>query len=232
MLPTLMTRDGSSCVPPASSSGRNALVRKNGAFRLRSTTLSQAAAGNSARGAPQVAPALLTRMFRACSRSPTSLARRRHSASADRSAGIAVTVPYRESSCAASAHASALRELMYTRAPASSRPRAIMSPIPRVPPVTTAVFPDRSNRFIGLSLPKPESCASTATEAARVPGTVAPVEDTEVIARRAGRVLVVDAAGRVLLLQGFDPAAPAEMFWFTIGGGADAGESLAEAAAR
>ena len=29
----------------ASSSGRNALVRKNGAFRLRSTTLSQAAAG-------------------------------------------------------------------------------------------------------------------------------------------------------------------------------------------
>ena len=59
--------------------------------------------------------------------------------------------------------------------------------------------------------------------AARVPGTVAPVEDTEVIARRAGRVLVVDAAGRVLLLQGFDSAAPAEMFWFTIGGGADAG---------
>jgi len=29
--------------------------------------------------------------------------------------------------------ASLLRELMYTRAPASSRPRAIMSPMPRVP---------------------------------------------------------------------------------------------------
>src|SRR5690349_1044544 len=35
---------------------------------------------------------------------------------------------------------------MYTRAPACSRPRAIMSPMPRLPPVTTAVFPDRSNR--------------------------------------------------------------------------------------
>src|ERR1700750_177921 len=35
---------------------------------------------------------------------------------------------------------------MYTRAPASSNPRAIMSPIPRLPPVTTAVFPDRSNK--------------------------------------------------------------------------------------
>jgi 8-oxo-dGTP pyrophosphatase MutT (NUDIX family) len=36
----------------------------------------------------------------------------------------------------------------------------------------------------------------------------------------------------VLLLRGFDPADPLHPFWFTVGGGADPGESLAEAAAR
>jgi 8-oxo-dGTP pyrophosphatase MutT (NUDIX family) len=53
-----------------------------------------------------------------------------------------------------------------------------------------------------------------------------------VISRRAGRVLVIDAGGRVLLLHGFDPARPEEPYWFTIGGGAEPGESLAQAAAR
>ena len=52
------------------------------------------------------------------------------------------------------------------------------------------------------------------------------------ISRRAGRVLVIDAGGRVLLLHGFDPARPREPYWFTIGGGAEPGESLAQAAAR
>lgn len=42
----------------------------------------------------------------------------------------------------------------------------------------------------------------------------------------------MDAHDRVLLLHGFDPADPDHPFWFTVGGGADAGESLAEAAAR
>jgi hypothetical protein len=73
-------------------------------------------------------------------------ASRRYSASADRSAGMATIFPYRVSSRSAAAHASALRELMYTRAPASSSPRAIISPIPRLPPVTTAVFPDRPDK--------------------------------------------------------------------------------------
>ncbi len=50
--------------------------------------------------------------------------------------------------------------------------------------------------------------------------------------RQAGRVLVIDQAGRVLLLQGFDPAKPSSLHWITIGGGLDDGEGTAQAALR
>ena len=50
--------------------------------------------------------------------------------------------------------------------------------------------------------------------------------------RQAGRVLVIDPAGRVLLLQGFDPAEPGNLYWITIGGGLDDGEGTAQAALR
>jgi 8-oxo-dGTP pyrophosphatase MutT (NUDIX family) len=53
-----------------------------------------------------------------------------------------------------------------------------------------------------------------------------------VVRRTAGRVLVVDDAGRALLLHGYDPASPAEPYWFTAGGGVKPGETVAEAAAR
>ena len=58
------------------------------------------------------------------------------------------------------------------------------------------------------------------------------MSEPEVIARRAGRVLVIDGRGRLLLLNGFDPADSAPPYWFTVGGGARPGESLAQAAAR
>jgi len=58
------------------------------------------------------------------------------------------------------------------------------------------------------------------------------VADPDAVLRRAGRVLPVDSRGRVLLLRGFDPADPSHPFWFTVGGGAEPGETLAEAAAR
>ena len=45
-------------------------------------------------------------------------------------------------------------------------------------------------------------------------------------------MLPIDPDGRVLLLCGFDPASPAQPFWFTVGGGVDPGETLAECAAR
>ncbi|WP_410813061.1 NUDIX hydrolase [Micromonospora sp. 067-2] len=50
--------------------------------------------------------------------------------------------------------------------------------------------------------------------------------------RRGARVLLVDAAGRVLLFDGFDPARPEHRYWFTPGGGLDPAESPAAGAAR
>jgi 8-oxo-dGTP pyrophosphatase MutT (NUDIX family) len=51
--------------------------------------------------------------------------------------------------------------------------------------------------------------------------------------RRAARVLLLDGRDRVLLFRGGDPANPeAGTWWFTVGGGVDRGESLADAAAR
>lgn len=50
--------------------------------------------------------------------------------------------------------------------------------------------------------------------------------------RRAGRVLLVDAAGRLLLFRGSDPRHPDVQYWFTPGGGLDDGETTAQAAAR
>jgi 8-oxo-dGTP pyrophosphatase MutT (NUDIX family) len=50
--------------------------------------------------------------------------------------------------------------------------------------------------------------------------------------RQTGRVLPVDGEGRVLLLHGWDPHHPEHPYWFTIGGGAEPGESLRDAAAR
>lgn len=54
----------------------------------------------------------------------------------------------------------------------------------------------------------------------------------EVLRRRAARVLPLDAEGRVLLLRAVDPAAPEAPFWFTVGGGIEAGETDRGAAVR
>lgn len=58
------------------------------------------------------------------------------------------------------------------------------------------------------------------------------MSSAEMITRRAARVLLVDGAERVLLLRGFDPETPDVRYWFTVGGGLDAGETAAEGAAR
>ena len=53
-----------------------------------------------------------------------------------------------------------------------------------------------------------------------------------VVERRAARVLLVDPAGRALLLCGGDPARPGTSWWFTPGGGLERDETPAEGAAR
>jgi 8-oxo-dGTP pyrophosphatase MutT (NUDIX family) len=58
------------------------------------------------------------------------------------------------------------------------------------------------------------------------------MQSQEPAPRQAGRVLVIDPSGRVLLLQGFDPAEPSSLYWVTIGGGLDHGEGTAQAAIR
>jgi 8-oxo-dGTP pyrophosphatase MutT (NUDIX family) len=45
-------------------------------------------------------------------------------------------------------------------------------------------------------------------------------------------VCQLDAAGRVLLLENFDPARPEDRYWVTIGGGIDDGEEAVQAAVR
>ena len=56
--------------------------------------------------------------------------------------------------------------------------------------------------------------------------------DRRPVARVAARVLLVDAAQRLLLFHGFDPHRPDLSFWFTAGGGVEPGEELAAAAVR
>ena len=54
-------------------------------------------------------------------------------------------VPDADSSFAAASHASAFRADTYTFAPPSTNPRAIISPMPRDPPVTTTTLPLTEN---------------------------------------------------------------------------------------
>src|SRR5687767_11261050 len=69
-----------------------------------------------------------------------------------RSAGLDVHVaPYSSLRPASVAwQTSAFRELITTSAPLARKPAAIISPIPREPPVTTAVFPSTENRSLSF----------------------------------------------------------------------------------
>ena len=58
------------------------------------------------------------------------------------------------------------------------------------------------------------------------------MSDDEAVDRIAGRVILLDRDGRVLLFEAFDPLRPEAPWWFTPGGGVEAGETAQEAAAR
>ena len=57
-------------------------------------------------------------------------------------------------------------------------------------------------------------------------------EGRQIRHRVCARVLPVNPQGEVLLLHGWDPAAPEEPYWFSIGGAIDADETLVDAAVR
>jgi len=63
-------------------------------------------------------------------------------------------------------------------------------------------------------------------------GLAPPGSTANPIPRRAARILLVDGAGRVLMFRGFDPSRPGPRYWFTAGGGLDAGETSIEGAIR
>src|SRR5574343_1501481 len=116
---------------------------------FRSITLSQASSGCSSAAAPQVAPALLTRMSMRPRRSMASATMRRPSSGRAASAATQrASMPLACRWAAASSRSAALRELSRIFAPASPRASAICRPRPREPPVTTAVWPLRSKSFI------------------------------------------------------------------------------------
>src|SRR5271165_6752028 len=142
----LITREGSRADAAARSAGSSATVRLKMPSTFVCRTFSQPFSGNSSSGAPQVAPALLTRMSRVGNRSRVSVASSTAAPGSDTSPGIASHSPSSASSRAAALTSSCLREETITLAPASTRPRAIISPIPREPPVTRAVLPATSNR--------------------------------------------------------------------------------------
>lgn len=50
--------------------------------------------------------------------------------------------------------------------------------------------------------------------------------------RSAARVILLDAEGRVLVMRGHDVNQPERSWWFTVGGGIDAGETPEQAALR
>ncbi len=56
--------------------------------------------------------------------------------------------------------------------------------------------------------------------------------ERELLRRRAARVLVLDPQDRLPLLRGGDPAVPGPLFWWTVGGGLEPGESALAGAVR
>src|SRR5262249_4448917 len=133
---------------PARSIGRHARVKWKMAFTLSASTLSHAASGYSATGAPQLAPALLTRMSSRDSRAATAAASASQPARVTQAPGAQKHVPMADSYAATRSHTSFFRDETYTFAPASTYPRAIISPMPREPPVTRATLPLTENRSL------------------------------------------------------------------------------------
>lgn len=94
---------------------------------------------------------------------------------------------------------------------------------------TKALHENRFTRFFRLAgsaaLPQYFEMSAPQIPTAEIP--------TGATARRSGRVLMVDENRAILLMRGHDPYRPQDgSWWFTPGGGAEPGESLATCAVR
>ena len=77
----------------------------------------------------------------------------------------------------------------------------------------------------------PRDAADGPTAGSRLGAEWVPGEDG-LLFRRAARVILLDDTDRLLLIRGHDADQPERSWWFTVGGGIDAGEDPRTAAAR
>src|SRR3954468_1904840 len=112
---------------------------------------------------------------------------------------------------------------MYPGRPSAASPKPIRAPMPSIVDVhgnKSGDAPDRKARGAVCRL----AFCGVSESRLPPPGTV--------VRRTTARVLPVRPDGKVLLLHGWDPLKPEVPYWFTIGGGVEAGESVADAACR
>src|SRR5216683_7271672 len=123
-------------------------VRKNTAFTLRFITLFQPSAGYSSAGAPQVAPALFTKMSTVPNFASTRSTMLGMVSNFERSpATVSTSYPCLPRWAAASSSSPCLRAVMASFAPISPSASAICKPSPREPPVINATLPSMSKSF-------------------------------------------------------------------------------------
>src|SRR5271169_2056772 len=217
--------------------GMTARATKNGPSRLAAISARQSSVAKVSSGPRWLTAALLTRISRGASRSSAAIAAATAAAWVTSNAATATEWPSRASVAAAASSLARWRPLMTTWAPAWARPRAMASPRPDPPPVTSAWRPVRSNAGTAATMERsvnPHDVAHV-EQAHEAPGALAGNEAGRAqrapgeIQARAGLVRELDALTRT----GEDDAVIADDVAAAQGGKADrfrfalAGHSLA-----
>src|ERR1700733_8084491 len=132
--------------PLSAIAGPNRCPSRNGAFRLTATIRSQCSSDSDSSGGRRFTPAQLTRMSGSPNEAAAADALRRTSARSDRSALThAAAQPASRNDLQVADSLVGSRATITTCAPASASAEAIASPIPELPPVTTATRPSSEN---------------------------------------------------------------------------------------
>ena len=132
--------------PRAAIAGPNRCPSRNGAVRFTATIRSQCSSDREPSGGRRFTPAQLTRMSGSPNAAAAADAPRRTSARSERSALTqAAAQPASRSDLQVAESLVGSRATITTCAPASASAEAIASPIPELPPVTTATRPSSEN---------------------------------------------------------------------------------------